>query len=93
MWPKKMSGRDRGEYFLSLTEYYAGGGRIEPDGVWLGEGAKALGLTGTVTRAELRQLLSGFSPKGNPLVQNAGREPTVRYEVKVRREWDSGRTH
>jgi conjugative relaxase-like TrwC/TraI family protein len=72
--PKKMSGRDRGEYFLSLTDYYAGGGRIEPDGVWMGEGAKTLGLTGKVKRLDLRRLLDGFSPQGHPLVQNAGRE-------------------
>jgi conjugative relaxase-like TrwC/TraI family protein len=69
-----MSGRDRGEYFLSLTEYYAGGGRVEPDGVWLGEGAKALGLEGRVKRRDLRRLLDGFSKEGAPLVQNAGKE-------------------
>jgi conjugative relaxase-like TrwC/TraI family protein len=69
MWPKKMSGRSRGEYFLSLTDYYAAGGRIEPDGVWLGEGANELGLSGKVKKRELRQLLQRLSPEGNPLTQ------------------------
>jgi conjugative relaxase-like TrwC/TraI family protein len=72
--PKKMSGSNRGEYFLSLTEYYVAGGRVEPHGVWLGEGARELGLTGQVKKRDLRRLLDGFSPEGRPLVQNAGKD-------------------
>jgi conjugative relaxase-like TrwC/TraI family protein len=73
--PKKMTGRDRGDYFLKLTDYYAGvGGRIEPDGVWFGEGAAALGLAGKVRKRDLRRMLDGYGPNGAPLVQNAGKE-------------------
>jgi conjugative relaxase-like TrwC/TraI family protein len=52
-----------------FTDYVVSGG--EP-GVWHGEGAEALGLTGKEVRAEeLENLLYGYSPDGKrPLVQH-----------------------
>ena len=65
----------QGGYYLNLVEqgdYYTLGG--EPAGIWLGHGAKSLGLSGTVHAQELEGILAGFSPDGQPLVQNAGEE-------------------
>ena len=61
------------EYYLTLAreDYYLDGG--EPQGRWLGRGAKELGLDGPVEADELRQLFEGFAPDGTPLVQNAGK--------------------
>src|SRR3954470_847351 len=70
-----MSGSGQGEYYLGLAaeDYYLHGG--EPLGVYWGDGAKALNLTGTVKDDEFRNLLRGFSPDGSKkLVQNAGAE-------------------
>lgn len=63
----------QGEYYLGLAreDYYLEGG--EPPGLWCGQGAKALHLEGKVEREELRKLLSGYSPSGEKLTQNAGR--------------------
>lgn len=60
-------------YYLDLAaeDYYLKGG--EPLGQWLGKGASALGLGEIVEREQLRQTALGFSPNGDPLVQNAGR--------------------
>jgi len=59
-------------YFMELSnaEYYLSGG--EPEGYWLGKGAKALGLPKTVTRRDLNQTFLGKSLRGENLVQNAG---------------------
>jgi conjugative relaxase-like TrwC/TraI family protein len=64
----------KGEYYLSLgrEDYYLEGG--EPPGKWQGRGAEKLGLSGTVDAESFRQLLSGYSPTGTPLIQNAGEE-------------------
>ena len=62
-----------GNYYLKLAreDYYLRGG--EPRGLYLGEGAEALGLTGLVDEKECKRLLDGFSPDGkDPLTQNAG---------------------
>jgi len=61
------------EYYLELAreDYFLDGG--EPPGQWFGRGAKALGLTGLVTRAQLKGLIAGFGPDGLPLIQNAGK--------------------
>lgn len=70
-----MSGAGRGNYYLSLAreDYYTKGG--EPLGVYLGKGAEALGLEGTVQPRELRNLLLGRSPNGGlDLVRNAGQD-------------------
>src|SRR5262245_56019455 len=64
---------DQGNYYLALArdDYYLKGG--EPPGRWLGEGARQLGLTGTVEGPALKQLLRGFTADGRePLIQGAG---------------------
>lgn len=56
---------------LARTAYYTGAG--EAPGRWWGDGASALGLSGTVKPADLVSLSAGFSPRsGAPLVRNAG---------------------
>lgn len=56
---------------LARDDYYTQGG--EPAGQWRGQGAAALGLTGAVTEAELRNVLHGSDGAGGqPLVQGAG---------------------
>lgn len=64
----------QGRYYLDLAreDYYFSGG--EPLGNWHGNGAKALGLKGTVMRADLERLFTGFGPDGATLVQNAGKK-------------------
>jgi len=73
-------------YYLELgrEDYYISGG--EPPGQWLGEGATALGLSGTVERDDLSALFRGFTRDGSPLVQNAGkknRQPGWDFTVSV----------
>ncbi|MEM8671127.1 MAG: MobF family relaxase [Planctomycetota bacterium] len=60
-------------YYADLGEdYYVDGG--EPPGTWWGEGAKELGLSGTVRATEFRNVLEGKSKDGSKrLVQNAGK--------------------
>jgi conjugative relaxase-like TrwC/TraI family protein len=68
-----MRGAGQGNYYLQLAreDYYLQGG--EPPGQWHGVGAKLFSLSGTVEKDDLRNLLSGFSPKEQvALVQNAG---------------------
>src|SRR6476620_6143336 len=62
------------EYYLGLAreDYYLEG--AEPEGKWLGEGARALNLADTVKPEELRTLFHGLAPDGRPLVQNASSE-------------------
>jgi len=67
--------RGDGTYYTSIgrDDYLLNGG--EPRGVWLGEGAEALGLSGLVDDAVYRRLMGGFSPDGaEELVRNAGTE-------------------
>lgn len=61
------------EYYLNLSrqDYYQNG--VEPPGQWAGKGAAALGLSGVVEAEALRDLMEGYSPGGQPLVQNAGK--------------------
>jgi Ti-type conjugative transfer relaxase TraA len=69
-----MSG-GQGNYYSSLAQedYYLEGG--EPEGVWFGKGAKALGLEGTVKKYEFRNVFNGYSPDGErALVQNVDKE-------------------
>lgn len=68
-----MSGGQENYYLdLGREDYYLHGG--EPPGWWLGDGAAALGLEGTVERDDLSALLRGFTRDGAALVQNAGRD-------------------
>lgn len=64
----------QGQYYLKLAreDYYLDGG--EPVGRWWGRGAERLGLQPEqeVTANTLKSLLTGHSPAGDPLVQNAG---------------------
>lgn len=59
-------------YYADLGEdYYVDGG--EPPGVWWGEGAEELGLSGVVQAEAFRNVLQGRSADGDKkLVQNAG---------------------
>lgn len=52
----------------SLDDYYSGSG--EAEGWWTGEGAKALGLEGTVDGDDLRAVLAGLRPRGAGLTPN-----------------------
>jgi conjugative relaxase-like TrwC/TraI family protein len=65
-------GDERYYLALALEDYYLQGG--EPPGIWLGTGAKILGLTGNVTNEQLSNLFRGYSPdrQMTALVQNAG---------------------
>lgn len=62
----------QGEYYqrLAAEDYYLEGG--EPPGLWLGQGAQALGLGGIVHSADLSSLFQGYLGSGQKLVQNAG---------------------
>ena len=70
---KPIRGADHGEYYLSLAsvdDYYLDG--KEPPGFWLGEGARALGLSGLLSKDQFRNLFRGLSPDGEQaLVHNA----------------------
>ena len=56
---------------LARDDYYTQGG--EPAGQWFGQGAAALGLSGTVDDAALRHVLHGFDGAGAAArVQGAG---------------------
>ena len=65
-------GSHQEHYYTSLAaeDYYTAGG--EPEGVWRGSGAAALGLQGAVSRDDLSLLMRGYSPSSVRLVRNAG---------------------
>src|SRR5438477_85651 len=63
-------GSDEYYLFLAQEDYYLNDG--EPPGRWWGVGAAQLGMQGQVTKDQLALLMNGFSPEGEPLVQNAG---------------------
>ncbi len=67
-------GTAQGGYYANLAQddYFHKGG--EPPGVWHGEGAKELGLSGTVDKTEFLKLCDGFALDGEPFTQNAGKE-------------------
>src|SRR6516165_7588796 len=56
-------------YHYLIDDYYLDGGEL---GGWLGPGARALGLSGPVTREQFQALRSGFNVDGTKLVKNAG---------------------
>lgn len=55
---------------FSRKDYYARD--ADNSGVWVGAGAAALGLTGSVKADDLKRLIEGYHPDGTKLVQNAG---------------------
>jgi len=61
----------RNQHYLIKGYYH---GDLEKEGVWIGEGAQDLGLSGKVEEADMAQLWHGYSPEGDKLVQNAGSE-------------------
>jgi conjugative relaxase-like TrwC/TraI family protein len=61
---------------LSIDEYYAGVG--ESPGVWAGQWAEALGLSGVVEAEELRALVEGRGPGTGERLLAGNRERTVR---------------
>lgn len=70
------------EYYSNLAEedYYVDGG--EPPGIWCGLGAQQLNLQDKlVSKSNYQNLMHGYSPRGKPLVQNAGSD-------KRRNAWD-----
>lgn len=69
------------EYFAK--EYYAEN-EASDESRWSGEGAKALGLEGEVTQEALLRIAMGMHPKtGEPLVEGAGKDRRVGYDVNM----------
>ena len=57
-----------------VEDYYS----KEGEGKWTGEGAEKIGLTGTVSSTDFKQLAEGFDPKtGEKLTQNSGKTERV----------------
>lgn len=90
--------------YLQATEYYRGAdGKEQSSSQWFGRAAAALGLSGSVQKEDMDQLIEGYAPDGRALVQNAGERPIWRPELddqgrplldrhgKERGRWD-GRT-
>ena len=65
-------GKAQGGYYVSLAkdDYYTQGG--EPNGVWHGRGAEALGYTGEIDKEAFLKLCDGVGKNGEALTQNAG---------------------
>ncbi len=60
---------------LGLDDYYAGRG--ESPGLWVGSGAEAIELVGTVEEGALSVLLSGLSPADGERLRAPARERTI----------------
>jgi conjugative relaxase-like TrwC/TraI family protein len=60
---------------LGLDDYYAGRG--ESPGLWVGSGAKAIELVGTVEEGALSVLLSGLSPADGQRLRAPARQRTI----------------
>jgi len=62
------------DYYLSIAreDYFLKGG--EPPGIWWGDGAKTLKLSGQVRPHDFHALFRAITPGGEALVQNAGKE-------------------
>jgi len=68
-------------YNLAKEDYFLGSG--EPLGVWRGLGTRYLGICDKIIEdSDYQQLMRGFAPSGEALVQNAGDEQ------KRRNGWD-----
>lgn len=90
--------------YLKATEYYRDKeGNSVSSSRWLGKGAAALGLTGTVDEKAMDALAKGFAPDdGRALCQNAGQEakwvvqtnpdgtPKLDAKGKERGRWEGG---
>ncbi|UPR26402.1 relaxase domain-containing protein [Vibrio cyclitrophicus] len=58
---------------LAKEDYYSGHG--EPKGTWLGLGSKLFGLQNQIINDnDYQMLMTGYSPSGDALVQNAGKD-------------------
>lgn len=59
------------QYYLELgrEDYYLAGG--EPEGVWFGRGAEALGLTGAIDKNAFANLFRGLDPTGEKALGQA----------------------
>ncbi|OED95424.1 MobF family relaxase [Vibrio cyclitrophicus] len=58
---------------LAKEDYYSGHG--EPKGIWYGLGSKIFGLQNkTIGDNDYNMLMAGFSPSGEALVQNVGKD-------------------
>lgn len=63
----------------SVEDYYVKAGT---PGQWIGDGCAALGLAGSVDRDDFVRLLQGYHPHSKqPLVQNAGQERAMAYDL------------
>ena len=58
-----------GSSYFNEDSYYAHEGATSE---WYGNGAKELGLSGSIKKDDFELVLEGFSPDGNALVSNAG---------------------
>jgi len=78
--PNSNVSRAKDYFSKSAGEYYLDG-QQELRGVWRGEGAKLLGLSGDISRADWNAICDGFSPKtGEKLVQRLKANRTVGYD-------------
>jgi conjugative relaxase-like TrwC/TraI family protein len=56
-----LKGADAGDYYIErLPNYYLQSG--EPRGIWFGQGAQTLGLTGEVDNEAFIALMAGMDP-------------------------------
>jgi conjugative relaxase-like TrwC/TraI family protein len=55
---------------LATEDYYTAGG--EPSGMWVGLGARHLGLQGQVDTEDYRSVFRGYAPNGTALCENPG---------------------
>ncbi|ENM5766344.1 relaxase domain-containing protein [Vibrio mimicus] len=69
------------DYYEDLAEedYYTKGG--EPSGVWAGKGAILLNLSGSVEKEDYKNIMSGFSPRGEALCQKPGPEHRAGFDL------------
>lgn len=68
--------------YLKNTEYYRNAdGEMESPTRWVGGGPESLGLTGKVDFAALDKLAAGRAPDGTPLVQQAGADHVIGYDL------------
>jgi len=67
-------GAASGGYYTALAheDYYHDGG--EPPSLWHGRDAISLGLVDQIDKDIFLNLYDGFSPRGEPLTQNVGKE-------------------